>query len=439
MSAYTLLRYALDLAIVVPAAVAGMLPVHRFLRKPVRLVYLGVGAVLGFVVVVGSISCAAASVHPNTFLIPMLPLCFLPYAYTVDLSLDKKLFCFANATLLSGFTCVYAGVLMAPIEVQDPSLPFLPATSAVCLALMAVLDLLFYDVLSNRLPQLFELATTNRIWWLLSAFLLLMTVVMVWANPTDMGILLMGNIRLIALVLLPLIPLGTLALYVIAHRMVVSLFEEERLRQEMNLLQMEEKRYEQLQHYLQETRQLRHDFRQHLLVVEELVKAGNDEELADYVHQLTGSVGQPHVQLCANPAIDALAAHYDGLAASSDCSISWQFHLPADIPFAEVDLCALLGNLIDNSLTAVQSLSVGQRTVQVVVRMLTDEMLGITVRNAYLGTIRLKADGLPESHRAGHGIGLTSVTATVERYHGSLDIKTDDGIFLVGILMYARQ
>ena len=439
MSAYTLLRYVLDLMIVIPAAVAGMLPVHRFLRQPTRIVYLGAGAVLAFVIVAGSLVCTAANLPPNAILIPMLPLCFLLFAYTIDLSIEKKLFCFASATMLSGFSCVYSVVLMAPIEVTDPGLPFLPATSLTCLLIMSLLDMIFYDVLSHKMPQLLALESRQGVWWLVSAFLLIMTIIMVWVNPTDLDLLLVGNTRMVALVLLPLLPMGMFSLYEISYRMVASLVEGERLKREIDLLLMEEKRYEQLQEYLRETRQLRHDFRQHLLVVEELAKTGNNEQLADYVHQLTGSVGQPHVQLCANPALDALAAHYDGLATAHGCSISWQFDLPIDIPFAEVDLCALMGNLIDNSLMAVQALPEDQRTVQVVMRMLTDEMLGIRVKNAYVGTVRLKDDGLPVSRREGHGIGLTSVAATVERYHGSLDIKTDDGIFLVGILMYARQ
>ena len=63
--------------------------------------------------------------------------------------------------------------------------------------------------------------------------------------------------------------------------------------------------------------------------------------------------------------------------------------------------------------------------VHVNAKMLSDEMLGLTVKNPYEGTIKLNKKGLPRSGKAGHGIGLSSVQAVVGRYGGSLEINTD--------------
>jgi hypothetical protein len=68
--------------------------------------------------------------------------------------------------------------------------------------------------------------------------------------------------------------------------------------------------------------------------------------------------------------------------------------------------------------------------------MLTDAMLGLTVRNPYAGTIKLDKKGLPRTDKPGHGIGLTSVSAVAGRYNGTLDISTDDGIFSASVLLY---
>ena len=72
-------------------------------------------------------------------------------------------------------------------------------------------------------------------------------------------------------------------------------------------------------------------------------------------------------------------------------------------------------------------------------RMLSDEMLGLTVKNPYDGVIRFNKKGLPRSSRAGHGIGLSSVQAVVSRYDGSLEINVDDNTFTAGVLMYLPQ
>ena len=68
--------------------------------------------------------------------------------------------------------------------------------------------------------------------------------------------------------------------------------------------------------------------------------------------------------------------------------------------------------------------------------MLSDAMLGLSVKNPYEGSIKLNKNGLPRSGKAGHGIGLSSVKAVVNRYDGSLEINTDDNLFTAGVLMY---
>ena len=96
----------------------------------------------------------------------------------------------------------------------------------------------------------------------------------------------------------------------------------------------------------------------------------------------------------------------------------------------------ILGNLVENALQAVEKLPEEQRRVQVVARMLSDRMLGISVENPYTGRIRLRSDGLPAVRRTNHGVGLPSVAATVKRYGGTMDLDVSGGIFRVSILMY---
>ena len=101
----------------------------------------------------------------------------------------------------------------------------------------------------------------------------------------------------------------------------------------------------------------------------------------------------------------------------------------------EAEYCPLLGNLVENALAAVASLPPEQRKVKVVTGIPSENFLGITVENPYEGTIQLKNNGLPKTSRKGHGVGLESVANTVERHNGFMEVKTDDHIFVVNILL----
>jgi sensor histidine kinase regulating citrate/malate metabolism len=54
----------------------------------------------------------------------------------------------------------------------------------------------------------------------------------------------------------------------------------------------------------------------------------------------------------------------------------------------------------------------------------------------------LDKDGLPISESEsdeGHGIGLISISNTVKRYGGSMNINTEDNTFSVDIILYCNS
>jgi sensor histidine kinase regulating citrate/malate metabolism len=126
------------------------------------------------------------------------------------------------------------------------------------------------------------------------------------------------------------------------------------------------------------------------------------------------------------------------MADSQNTHIKWLIELPYTLPIKESDFITIFGNLVENALIAVSEIPDDNRVIHVNAKMLSDEMLGLTVKNPYEGTIKLNKKGLPKSDRPDHGIGLTSVKAVVNRYNGALDISTDDSLFTVGVLLYTK-
>ena len=247
-----------------------------------------------------------------------------------------------------------------------------------------------------------------------------------------------GRIRIIALVLLVAFSLILLLLVDMLYRVVSHLAENARLRQENGMLSMEERRYSQLKDYMDRTRKLRHDFRQHLRVIDTLARSDQRDELVSYVGELVGEAGGSPTRMYANRAVDAVYSYYDHMATQQGSRVEWALDVPGRIFVKESDLCAVLGNLVENALQAVAKLPEERREVRVTVRMMSEGMLGIVVRNPYEGTIKLGKNGLPRVRTRNHGIGLASVRTIVQRYDGSFDLNAKGGEFVVSILMYGQ-
>lgn len=428
------LRQLIEFLILVPSALLACYPLKGQTR--IRQAYFYAAALL---VVVGSsfVGAGLSTYFPplsDLFFYGAAVLCGFLFCALGTAELPKKIFCLSNASMLGAFATAYTNYLAAPIE--DGSDVFTVPAGLICLGITALLIPIFYRTLTEKVSMLLYDERHVMNWWLLSAFLLFITVLLVWMTP-DNAADIPSDSRLLALIALPLFPIAALLLYHLLWQTTVRLTENARLEEENNLLQMEQKRYKAFREYMEQTRILRHDFRHHLIVMARLSADGRTEELDAYLRQLSAKAVPEHVRYCANPAVDAIAARYAELASAQGIRLIWDLNLGESLPVEDADFCGVLGNLVENAIRAAEQEAEGERWVKVHSRMLSDAMLGLSVENPCSRKVKFK-NGLPVTDRSGHGVGMTSVAATVRRYGGTMEFKTENGLFSVNILFYSH-
>lgn len=105
-------------------------------------------------------------------------------------------------------------------------------------------------------------------------------------------------------------------------------------------------------------------------------------------------------------------------------------------PLQRKDLCILLGNLLDNSIEAVQELEEKKRRVTLHMKSL-NQMFMIQIENFYCGARRREGEKYltTKEDEKCHGIGLESCKKIVDNYGGTLEIVDKDNRFIVNILI----
>lgn len=433
-------RYLLELAVIFPAALFAVLPARASLKYPPVKVCVYVLCVMICLCVIEALVCAKYSIHSWYAVVINGVLFPLAYIFLVNANLYRKLFCLLNSAMLCELCTMYTRYIIAPYELADSheftasalhSLLFLGSSVIVCAV--------FFRTLTVKLPALMNEERIAGVWRYMFLAPLVMTLLMRWMTPLRPFVVMTGRVRPVAIVLVTFVMISAFMFYHIFWWTTQRLTESARLQQENTFLQMEAKRYEELKSYMNYSRTLRHDFRQHILIINHLTESGQIDELKDYLSQFTASMSLDSRKIyCANPALDALAAHYDLLAESQQTQITWRIELPQTLTVNEADFCAMLGNLTENALNAVRTLPPDQRKINVMSSMLSDYMTGISIDNTYTGKITFGKNGLPFSGHKGHGIGLISVKNTVNRYGGSMNITAKDGIFSVDIILYSH-
>jgi hypothetical protein len=173
--------------------------------------------------------------------------------------------------------------------------------------------------------------------------------------------------------------------------------------------------YEALSATIDETRVLRHDMRHMIATVLEMAKRGGNAEILQFLSR--GDHAQKeHIRFCEHGVADALLNWYARRFDSESIRFDVCVDIPADVNAEAADLCALLGNLLENAYEACQTAPLSARYVRVNAH--TDPgMLALTVENSFDGKLRLHG-GEILSRKPGGGQGLRSAKAVCDKYGG---------------------
>lgn len=239
----------------------------------------------------------------------------------------------------------------------------------------------------------------------------------------------------------------SLVLDLVMNFMVIYLYDSIRDREKR--LRMEELLRQQNNSYLQqfkiisqsqdELKIFRHDLKGHLLSIKALLEKGNSEGALDYINNTYNmpSISRGVIS-SGNVAVDSALNSKIQEAKSYGIEIKTTIKIPDDLRVAAFDLSAILYNLVDNAIYAVALLDeADKRTIWVSIEM-DRGVLYICVQNPYNGDIVYKNGVIQTTHEdsINHGYGLQSVQKAVEKYNGVLEVKPEDGIFTVDIMMY---
>lgn len=143
-----------------------------------------------------------------------------------------------------------------------------------------------------------------------------------------------------------------------------------------------------------------------------------------------------------NPVTDVIINDIQRQCQESGIRFQADFRYPASGGFDAFDLGIVLQNLLQNALEACENISEGERFISLAGKQKGRFFL-IETQNTFAGKIRFGRNGLPATTKTMdapmHGIGLSNVRRTAEKYMGELDIHLEDQVFGITVMMQERR
>ncbi len=170
-------------------------------------------------------------------------------------------------------------------------------------------------------------------------------------------------------------------------------------------------------------RRLRHDMRHHLETIAEYAKSGDTAGLLTYIREYSIEVSETAVrQYSVNRTVNSILSAYAGKAGESSIAFSVKCNTQAELTVRDIDLIALLGNLLENALHGCQKSGKEQPYMEIHIRQQNSRLI-IVCDNTCPDDLKLSG-GLP----SGKGIGISSILTVCRKYDGSLDYNIENGI-----------
>ena len=273
-------RYFLDYALLYPSAFLCLACLWEKLHAPKRTALL-TGAVITLLCLLCAGACTLFKLHSSLFLPLIILVLFwlLRWQTAADVTISQTAFLFSITAVMMAVCLLLSMVLNARAEIYNPRAVCLASTALLRLAMAVVLTVLFWFTAVQWSRWLLREYNGEAFWksaWPLPA---IYAVFLVYCMPLDPAVVLIGRLKIISVLAVSISLFGIFLLLYEMYCVAREFTRNARLDRENQLLAMESRRYMELQTYLDNTRHLRHDFRQHLHVIAGLTEAGQLEEL----------------------------------------------------------------------------------------------------------------------------------------------------------------
>lgn len=219
----------------------------------------------------------------------------------------------------------------------------------------------------------------------------------------------------------------------------IEIAREKQMRDEL-IIELNSKQYNKIQSNIEQMKRVRHDIRQHIHVMEQLIEEKKYDEVRRYLKEYDGSIPEGvKIKFCENLSINALIGYYYSVAEEKHISVQFDVAALAYSNVDDIDMNILLGNAIENAMDACQRLPEDKRRIKLCVRKMGKQIF-ITIDNQFDGYVKDKHGSMLSGKRNYEkpGYGNASMDAVTAKYNGQIKREVNGDRYQVSIVLKDR-
>lgn len=231
---------------------------------------------------------------------------------------------------------------------------------------------------------------------------------------------------------------GALFLVVIVTAVITAHFVRKKEEDRLGIYQDKilKTQREEVQNIYKTMRGWRHDYHNHMQKIKAHLALNQLQEVHEYLDQLEEDLDAIDIAIkTGNVSVDAILSSKLSVAGGKKISINCKAKVPERLTVSDIDLCVILGNLIDNGVESCEKMKETEKKFIRVYIGIFKEQLYISVTNSTNEVIRRLDKEFISNKRGNHGHGLKRIDNIVEKYDGFINRKNEPGAFATEIML----
>lgn len=195
------------------------------------------------------------------------------------------------------------------------------------------------------------------------------------------------------------------------------------------------KHCDEVQNIYKTMRGWRHDYHNHIQAL--LALSGDEVKTKEYLLKLNDDLTQVDTVLkTGNVMVDAILNSKLSLINSKKITVNAKATVPSELKISELDLCVIIGNLLDNAMEAcLRQPEEETRFIRVFIGVLKDQLY-ISVFNSAGGEIKKSGKTyLSSKNSETHGFGLIRIDRIASKYDGYVNRQNEEGAFATEVML----
>lgn len=189
---------------------------------------------------------------------------------------------------------------------------------------------------------------------------------------------------------------------------------------------------------IEEMKRIRHDFANHMMCIIGYIELNHYDKLEEYVRELSNPIESSNdIIIAGHPAISSMIYSKTLLAKKENIVISIETDIAASINISDIDLCVVVGNVMDNAIEACMKLEKDNREIKLLIKTKSDYFLFDCMNNVDTDTV-IREDNVFKTNKKDksiHGIGLRNVQTVAYKYKGEMKVDTHDNLFRIKLTL----